>query len=353
MSLDKLRKKIDILDRKLITLLNLRASVTQNIGKIKINSGKKIYSPERESQILSRIFSLNKGPLKNFALESIYREVMSASLALEKPLKIAYLGPQATFTNLAAIKKFGSQVGYLPCNSISDVFLEVEKDNADYGVVPIENSSEGAVSHTLDVFVDSDLKICSQVILEITHNLLANCAKNKIHMVYSNPYVFGQCRIWLQKNLPNARLIEVSSTTQAAELAGKEKNSAAIASLLASKVYGLKVLADGIQDFSHNVTRFLVIGKNVAARTGKDKTSLFFLIKDRIGALHDMLLPFRKYGVNLTKIESRPSKRKAWEYYFFIDILGHQDDPSVKKALKELDHKCSYLKILGSYPVGE
>lgn len=353
MSLDKLRKKIDRLDQKLISLLNQRAAATKNIGKIKLNTGKSIYVPEREMQVLKRISSLNKGPLKKSALEAIYREVMSASLALEKPLKIAYLGPQASFTNLAAIKKFGSQVSYIACNSIADVFLEVEKGGADYGVVPIENSIEGAVSYTLDVFVDSDLKICSQVILEVTQNLLANCAKNKIRVIYSIPQVFGQCRIWLQKNLPNAQLVEVSSTTRGAEMARKEKNSAAIASLLASKVYGLKVVASGIQDLTHNMTRFLVIGKNVAARTGRDKTSLFFSIKDRVGALHEMLLPFRKYGVNLTKIESRPSKKKAWEYYFFVDILGHQDDALIKKALKDLEHRCSYLKILGSYPIGE
>jgi len=237
--------------------------------------------------------------------------------------------------------------------SIPEVFLEGERGAADYGVVPVENSIEGAVTHTLDMLVDSELKICSQVILNVSHNLLASCPKNKIHKVYSNPQVFGQCRIWLQKNLPDAELIDVSSTTRAAELARREKNSAAIASLLASKVYGLKVLACGIQDSLQNVTRFLVVGKNVAARTGHDKTSLLFSIKDHVGALYEMLLPFRKYGVNLTKIESRPSKKKAWEYYFFVDISGHQDDYKIKKALKELERRCTYLKILGSYPIGE
>lgn len=353
MSLNRLRKKIDLLDRKLINLLNARAEATKKIGKIKINTGKSIYAPEREIEVLRKITSLSKGPLKKSALEAIYREVMSASLALEKPLKIAYLGPQASFTNLAALKKFGSLVSYIACNSIAEVFLEVERLDADYGVVPIENSVEGAVSHTLDVFVDSDLKICSQIILDVTHNLLANCAKTKIKKVYSNPQVFGQCRIWLQKNLPNAELIEASSTTRAAEMAKREKNSAAIASLLASKVYGLKVAAGGIQDSLHNITRFLVIGKHVVAKTGHDKTSLVFSVKDKVGALYEMLLPFRKYGVNLTKIESRPSKKKAWEYYFFVDINGHQDDDKVKKALKELENKCTHLKILGSYPIGE
>ena len=353
MSLDKLRKKVDSLDAKLISLLNLRAKVTKEIGKVKINTGKSVYSPEREMQVLRKVACLNKGPLKKGALEAIYREVMSASLALEKPLKIAYLGPQASFTNLAALKKFGSQVGYIACNSIADVFLEVERGIADYGVVPIENSIEGAVSHTLDIFVDSDLKICSQIILDVSHNLLANCAKNKIRRVYSIPQVFGQCRIWLQNNLPGAELMEVSSTTRGAQIAKKEKNSAAIASLLASKVYGLKILASGIEDSPHNITRFLVIGKNVAPPTGRDKTSVLFSIKDRVGALYEMLLPFRKYGINLTKIESRPSKKKAWEYYFFVDILGHEHDGLVKKALRELERKCNYLKILGSYPIGE
>jgi len=353
MSLQKLRNKVDRLDEKIISLLNLRASAIKTIGKLKIKHGKSVYVPEREMEVLNRIAQLNKGPLSAKALESIYREVMSASLALEKSLKIAYLGPQATFAHLAAIKKFGSQVTYIACNSIAEVFWEVEKDEADYGVVPIENSIEGAVSHTLDVFVDSDLKICSQLILEVTHNLLGNCPLGKIRDVYSNPMVFGQCRIWLQKNLPQAQLVDVSSTTRAAAMAKKEKNSAAIASLLASQVYGLKVIASDIQDSAHNVTRFLVVGKNIASRTGKDKTSLLFSVKDRVGALYEMLLPFRKYGVNLTKIESRPSKRKAWEYYFFVDILGHQDDPLIKKALGELEKKCRYLKILGSYPIGE
>lgn len=353
MSLNKLRKKIDLLDQKLINLLNARAEATKKIGKIKVDTGKSIYAPEREVQVLRKITSLNKGPLKKGALEAIYREVMSASLALEKPLKITYLGPQASFTNIAAIKKFGSQVKYVACNSIAEVFLEVERGTADYGVVPIENSVEGAVSHTLDVFVDSDLKICSQIILDVTHNLLANCPENKIRKIYSNPQVFGQCRIWLQKNLPNAQLIDVSSTARAAELAKREKNSAAIASLLASKMYGLRVVASDIEDSLHNITRFLVVGRNVVAKTGHDKTSLLFSIKDKVGALYEMLLPFRKYGVNLTKIESRPSKKKAWEYYFFVDISGHQDDEKVKKAINELERKCVYLKVLGSYPIGE
>ena len=300
-----------------------------------------------------KITRQNKGPLANEALEAIYREVMSASLALEKPLVIAYLGPKATFSHLAALKKFGSSVGYLPCNTIGDVFAEVEKDTADYGVIPIENSIEGAISHTLDMLVDSDLKICSQFMLDISHNLLANCGKTNIRKIYSNPQVFGQCRIWLETNLPKADLIEVSSTTRAAQIAAREKNAACIASLLAAKEYKLKIIGKAIEDSPHNITRFLVIGKFEAEPTGHDKTSIMFSIKDKVGALHEMLLPFKKYKINMTKIESRPSKKKAWDYFFFIDLIGHSRDKKIMKALEELEEKCKFLKILGSYPLSD
>jgi chorismate mutase/prephenate dehydratase len=203
------------------------------------------------------------------------------------------------------------------------------------------------------MFVDSDLKVCAQIILGISHNLLGKCAKEKILHVYSNPQVFGQCRIWLQQNLANVEKIEVSSTTRAAQICSQEKFSASIASILAAKIYGLKVIARDIEDSPHNITRFLVIGSSDVGRTGHDKTSLLFSIKDRVGALHDMLIPFKTYKVNLNKIESRPSKRKAWDYYFFMDLEGHKDDPNVKKALKELENKCKFLKVLGSYPIGE
>ena len=353
MILMKLRKKIDSLDKKIIQLLNMRANITLDIAQIKRRQGKSIYSPEREREVLRKTAAASQGPLTATALEAIYREIMSASLAIDKVLRIAYLGPQATFTHLAALKRFGSQVEYIACNSIPEVFLEVERDNADYGVVPIENSTEGAVTHTLDMFADSDLQICSQVVLDISHNLLANCAKNKIRRIYSNPQVFGQCNIWLQKNLPAAQILEVSSTTRAAQIAAKEKNSACIASLLAAKLYKLNVIARDIEDSPHNITRFLVIGKSEAQETKNDKTSILFSIKDRVGALYDMLMPFKKYKINLTKIESRPSKKKAWDYYFFLDLEGHRDNPKVKKALLELENKCTFLKILGSYPIGD
>jgi chorismate mutase/prephenate dehydratase len=351
--LKKVRQKIDDIDRKIIRLLNIRAKVTQDIAKLKRKYGKSIYSPDREREVLSKIFTANRGPLGNTALEAIYREIMSSSLSLEKPLKVAYLGPEASFTHLAALKRFGSQLNYVPLDSIADVFLEVERGSVDYGVVPIENSIEGAVSHTLDMFMDSDLKICAQIILDVSHNLLANCPKNKIKRLYSNPQVFGQCRIWIQENLPNVEKIEVSSTTRAAQIAAKGSLSACIASSLAATVYKLKILSSGIEDSPHNITRFLVIGKTDVPPTGCDKTSIMFSIKDRVGALHDMLLPFKKNRINLTKIESRPSKKKAWDYYFFVDLEGHQDDTRVRKVLQELENKARFLKVLGSYPIGE
>jgi chorismate mutase/prephenate dehydratase len=353
MQLKTLRRQIDNLDKKIIRLLNQRAKTSLNIANLKRKQGQGIYSPDREREVLKKITAVSKGLLSPKALEAIYREIMSCSLSLDKPLTVAYLGPEATFTHLAALKRFGSQIKYIACNSIGGVFLEVERDTADYGVVPIENSVEGAVTHTLDMFVDSELKICAQVILDISHNLLANCAKERIKQLYSNPQVFGQCNMWLQKNLPLVDKIEVSSTTRAAQLAAREKNSACIASLLAAKIYKLKVIARDIEDSPHNITRFLVIGKTDVPQTGEDKTSVMFSIKDRVGALQDMLMPFKKYRINLTKIESRPSKKKAWDYYFFVDLQGHWDEPRVKKALLELENKCTFLKILGSYPVGE
>ncbi|MDD5431807.1 MAG: prephenate dehydratase [Candidatus Omnitrophica bacterium] len=353
MSLNKLRNKIDSIDKRLIDLMNARTDLALKISKIKHENGKSSYSPDREIEVLKRISLLNKGPLPKEALWAVYREIMSSSLSLGKSLRIAYLGPEASFSNLAALKRFGSQVEYIPCENITDCFLEVERGNADYAVVPIENSIEGAVSYTLDMFVESDLRICSQIVLDISHNLLANCPKNKIKRVYTIQQVFGQCRIWLQENMPAVEKIEVSSTTRAAQIATKEKNSGCIASLLAAKKYKLGVLARDIEDSPHNITRFMVIGNTDAGPTGHDKTSILFLIKDKVGALHEMLLPFKKYKINLTKIESRPSKRKAWDYYFFVDLEGHVENPKVKKALQELENKCKFLKVLGSYPVSE
>jgi len=355
MRLAKSRNKIDKIDHDIIDLLNKRAEVTLEVRKIKKGLKKDIYTPHREKEIYEKILKNNKGPLREESLKAIYREIMSGSLSLQKPIEIAYLGPSLTFTHLAALSKFGSSVGYIDCSGIGEVFGEVEKGRADYGVVPIENSIEGAVNHTFDMFVNSDLKVCSEIYLEISHNLLGS-AKNvkKIKKIYSHPQVFAQCRIWIEKNIPRAELIEVSSTSKAAELTAKSKSdTACIANKLAAKKYGLKVLSSAIEDTAHNVTRFLVIGKTLTEPTGDDKTSIMLSIKDKVGALHDILIPFKKNKINLTKIESRPSRLKAWEYYFFVDLEGHYTNKKIKKAVKELGNGCDYIKVLGSYPISK
>ncbi len=350
MNIQKLRREIDRLDAKLVELLNKRTELAIRIGKIKDKLKTSVYMPAREQQIYARLKKLNKGPATHETLCAVYREIMSGTLMLQRPMKVAYLGPQATFTHLASLKKFGAQIGYEGVQTITDVFNEVERGNCDFGVVPVENSTEGAVNHTLDMFVDSDLKICSEIMLDISQNVLANCRLKDIKKIYSKAEVFGQCRIWLETNLPKARLIDVSSTTKAAEIAAREKNSAAIASSLAAQIYKLKIAAGSIEDSPHNVTRFLVIGKHEAAPTKHDKTSVMFSIKDRVGALHDMLNYFKKQKINLTKIESRPSKKKAWDYYFFVDMEGHMNEPKIKKALDRLESNCHFMKVLGSYP---
>ena len=350
MKLEQLRKKIDALDEKIIALLNDRTHLALEIGKLKQADDSEVYAPARESEIYRKIDSFGDGPLPKESLKAIYREVMSASLALEKPLSVAYLGPEATFTHLASLSKFGSSVRYVPCISISEVFAEVDHRRVNYGVIPIENSIEGAVSHTLDMFIDSELKICSEILFEISHNLMAGCHLNQIKRIYSNPQVFGQCRLWLEKNLPRVELIESTSTSQAAHRARDEDGAAAIASKLAATLYNLNILAEGIEDLAHNMTRFLVVGRQMAARTGKDKTSVVVSIKDKVGALYEMLEPIRKNRVNMTKIESRPSKKRAWDYYFFIDMEGHIKDPRIQKTLNAIEGRVRFLKVLGSYP---
>jgi len=353
MDLNKLRKKINAIDEKLVPLLNERARVSGQIGEVKARDKKGIYSPAREKEILKRIEDFNKGPMSNEAFAAIYREIMSSSLALEKINNIAYLGTVGSFTYMAAHQQFGSLVEYVSCSSIAEVFQKVEHGECAYGVVPVENSIEGAVTHTVDLLVDSDLKVCAQRLLKVSHNLLSNSPMKSIKKVYSNPQVFGQCRNWMLQNLNPSRVKEiwVASTTEAAERAVKETGAAALASLDAAKIYGLKVLNRNIQDVAHNTTRFLIISTQDVPPTGKDRTSIVFSVKDKVGALHRMLAPFYKNNINLTKIESRPSKKKAWDYYFFVDLEGHRSDKNVKKALDQLEVMCKYLKIVGSYPV--
>jgi len=351
--LEKLRREIDEVDNEILKLLNKRANVVIEIAHIKRNEKAKYYSPEREREIIERIKALNTGPFPNDTLKVIYREILSASLSLEEPLKVACLGPLATFTHLAALRHFGSSALFVPVESIKEVFDAVESGRTGFGVVPIENSSEGVVSYTLNMFMDYDLKISAEVMLEISQNLISKSGdKAKIKKVYSNPLAAAQCRRWLESRLPKIPILETTSTARAAELASQDAAAAAIASELAAKVYNLQFIEKNIEDSKHNVTRFLVISKEFPAKTGKDKTSIMFSIKDKPGALYDILSPFKKAKINLTKIESRPSKRKAWEYIFFVDMQGHIDDKKVRRAIDDMKDSCLYLKILGSYPHG-
>lgn len=351
--LENLRKEIDEIDDKILKLLNERSNIVLDIAHIKRNENARFYSPERERQILERLTSLNKGPFPDETLKVIYREILSASLSLEEPLKVACLGPLATFTHLAALRHFGSSASFVPVISIKEVFDAVETGKAEFGVVPIENSNEGVITYTLDLFMDYDLKVSAEVMLEITHNLLSKSGdKARIKKIYSFSPPTAQCRRWLQSNMPGIPIIEATSTANAAELAFRDDEAAAIASELAAEIYDLQFVERSIEDNKHNFTRFLVISKDFPQKSGKDKTSIMFSIKDKPGALYNILEPFKKAKINLTKIESRPSKRKAWEYIFFVDMEGHVEDKRLRKAIDTLKDNCLYLKILGSYPHG-
>lgn len=349
--LQTIRKQIDQIDSKILDLLDQRMKHALAIGHEKSRSGSPVYSPTREKQIFNALEKrAAKSLLSETALKAIYREIMSAAIALEKPIQISYLGPEATYTHLASLSKFGASVSYTPATNFREVFRDVEQGLADYGVIPIENSIDGAVTHALDLLIDSDLKICSEIYFGISHQLMSKLPISKIKRVYSKSEVFGQCRLWLERNLHGVELIPTTSSAAAAQKVKSEKGAAAIGSSLAAKLYGLPVLAKGIQDFSENVTRFLVISKSIPGQTGDDKTSILVSVKDKVGALHEVIAPFMKFRVNMSKIESRPSKKKAWEYYFFIDFEGHVENPRVQRMLTEVEKNSRFIKILGSFP---
>ena len=353
MNLDNLRTQIDSLDSEIVRLLNERINVVLEIGAAKKEAGAEIYVPSREREVFDKIKSLNAGPLPDEAAHAIYREIMSVALALETEMKIAYLGPEATFTHQAARSKFGVSVDYMPTSTISEVFDRVQSRTADYGVVPIENSTEGAVTHTFDQFATTPLKICAEIYLPISLTLLSDQPREEINLIFSKQEVFGQCRSWLSANLPNAELSPVESTTRAVQLALETPGAAAIASVMASDMYEIEVLAENIQDMQGNTTRFLVLGQNYGPATGSDKTSIVFGVKHKAGALYDVLAVFKADDINMTKIESRPSRNKAWEYYFFVDIDGHAEDPKIANALEELQEHCTVMTVLGAYPKAE
>lgn len=351
--LTELRDKIDAIDAEILRLLNERATCAVEVAKTKIAQGEQgtFYRPDRESLVLRRIRGLNQGPLSGDTAVRFFREIMSACLALEKPLEVAFLGPEGTFTQQAAFKHFGHAVKTVPVATIYEIFNAVETGLCQFGVVPVENSTEGVITHTLDRLLVSPLNICGEVSLRVHQNLMGLAQSlTDITAVYSHQQSFAQCRQWLDKNVPTAQRIAVSSNAEAARLAATDKHMAAIGGIVAAELYELPILAKHIEDIAHNTTRFLVIGQQASAPTGNDKTSLLLSTGNRPGALYRMLEPFATFNVDMVNIESRPSQQGLWDYVFFIDILGHAEDEPVAKALISLQDKVNMLKILGSYP---
>lgn len=349
MSIEEIRKKIDEIDEKILDLLTQRAQLAKEISKFKKGE---VLDPAREETVIRRLLSLNKGLISSEDIAFLFREIISICRKLEKPLRVAYWGPAGTFTHLAALKRFGSSAEYIPRDNLEDVFLEVEKKRADVGLVPVENTTEGVVARTLDLFQEIEgLKICGETILRITHLLLSKATDiNRIKRVYSVPQALGQCRRWLRENLPRVEIIETPTTAKAALLCQDDEEGAAIGSEAAKEIYGLNVLAEGIEDYPNNSTRFLVIGHFAPPPTGRDKTTLIFAVKHKAGALYSALSAFDKYDINLTMLTSRPSRRTSWEYVFFADFQGHIEEERVKKALARLAEDTLFIKVLGSYP---
>ncbi len=350
--LETLRKKIDEIDKKLVELLDKRANLAREIGKKKSAKKKAFFDPTRQKTIIEKALGLSNGSFHSTGLKSVFTEIMSACLNLEKPIAIGYLGPEATFTHLAAISEFGSSCKLIPYDTIYDIFLAVNNDWVNFGVVPIENSTGGIVHATLDRFLEFNVKIASEIIVYIKHNLLSNHPLKQIKKVYSKAEAFAQCGVWLRENLPRVEIKEVSSTSQGVVQAKRARYGAAIGSELAARIYEIKIAAQGIEDTKENYTRFLVLGKETPPPSGKDKTSIMYWVKDKPGALYNSLNPFARLGINLSKIESRPTRRRAWEYVFFADLEGHINDKKVQEALKELEKQTVTLTILGSYPRG-
>lgn len=345
-----LRKRIDGLDHQIVQLLNQRAEVVVQVGKAKQLDGTPTYAPDREHEVLQRVASLNRGPLSQKTFKAIYRELMSGSFALEKPLRVAYLGPEGSFSNIAAVRKFGASVEYLPLADIRAVFEEVARGHCDLGLVPIENSVGGGVVDTMDSFIEAHVCICAEVLVEIHHNLLANCSPEEIRTIASKPEVFAQCRNWLSASFRKAQLVPVASSAKAAEMATEQAGLAAIGSTLAAEIYGLKIVFANIEDQSTNMTRFFVISRNPTKQTGNDKTTIMFTTSHRAGALVEVLNVFSRNNVNLTNIDTRPSKRRNWEYYFFVDAEGHFEDANFTEAIDEAKEHCGELHVLGSFP---
>ncbi|MES2353990.1 MAG: prephenate dehydratase [Pseudomonadota bacterium] len=348
--LSELRTQIDALDADILKLINQRAAHAHEIGQIKQGA---VYRAEREAQVLRRIKDLNAGPLTDEAAARLFREIMSACLALEKKLSVSYLGPTGTFSEAAAIKQFGHAAEAMACNSIDEVFRSAESGSTDYCVVPVENSTEGAVNRTLDLLTQTQLRICGEVVLRIHHHLLAKEADipfSSIKRIYSHSQSLAQCHEWLNLHLPGIERVAAPSNAEAARIASVEAGAVAVAGDMAAERYGLHPLAQNIEDEPNNTTRFLVLGSHETGCSGKDKTSLVMSAKNIPGAVHSLLAPFARHGVSMTKFESRPSRTELWEYLFFVDIEGHLQDDVITKSIDELKKEAAFLKILGSYP---
>lgn len=351
--LSKLRSQIDAIDQQILQLINQRAQCAIEVAKTKQAEGEtgSFYRPDREAQVLRRIKELNPGPLSDDAAAHLFREVMSACLALEKPLEVAFLGPEGTFTQQATFKHFGHAVKGIPVPTIHEIFQAVETDHCQFGVVPVENSTEGVIAHTLDRFIDSPLKICGEVEIRVHQNLLGKMdSLLGISEVFSHQQSLAQCRQWLNNFLPGVPCTAVSSNAEAARLASLDHSKAAIAGLMAAELYDLNIVEKNIEDEANNTTRFIIIGEQQPLSTGADKTSILVSTGNQAGALHRILGPFAEYGISMVHIESRPSRQGLWDYVFFIDIEGHKDDPGVAKAFQVLRNNVKLLKILGSYP---
>jgi chorismate mutase / prephenate dehydratase len=346
-----LRAGIDEVDEEIVGLLDRRARLARRIGEIKQESGLEAYAPARERAVLNRVTALSANDFPQRGLEAVFREIISSSISLEAPLKVAYLGPEATFTHEASRRSFGASVELVPQATVAEVFTLVERGEAEHGVVPVENSMEGAVTHTLDELMNSPLKICGEVYLPVSQNLISKeSSLERVRVVCSHPMALSQAATWLRHELPGARLEEVESTAQAARRTALEAGTAAVGSVLAAEAHGLNVLARNIQDARTNATRFIVLGRRWAGRTGEDKTSVVFSVKDRPGVLRDALSAFAEEDVNLTRIESRPSRKRAWTYVFFADFRGHPEEERVKRALAALEEHCPYVSLIGAYP---
>jgi chorismate mutase/prephenate dehydratase len=357
MDIPSLRDQIDALDREIVAQLNRRADLARQIGHLKAEQNMQVFVPGRESEVIARAREANAGPLPDRSIYAIYREIISACRALERPLRVAYWGPPASNTHVAAVTHFGNEVETTAQESIAAVFAEVQKETVDYGVVPVENSTEGIVSYTLDMFLESDVKICAELYVQISHHLLSRSESlDEVKRIYTMPQATAQCRRWLDQHAAEIERVDVTTTARAAETAANEPGAAAIANFAAAEQYGLNILAERIEDNPRNRTRFLVLGQRATPPSGRDKTSILFSVRHEAGELIRALAAFEKYDLNLTLIESRPTKQNPWEYVFFVDVTGHVDDPAtpaVRRALEQFQQRTLFLKILGSYPEAE